>query len=30
VTELLEKMDREYRELQGKFLDQHSDAPRTP
>ena len=30
VTELLEKMDREYRELQGRVLDQYPDAPRTP
>lgn len=29
VTELLEKMDREYRDLQGKYLEQHS-APHTP
>ena len=31
VTELLDKMDHEYRELQGKFLQEHHDAaPHTP
>lgn len=29
VTELLDKMDREYRDLQVKFLEQHN-APHTP
>lgn len=30
VTELLEKMDGEYRALQDKVLEQYKDAPRTP
>ena len=27
VTDLLDKLDREYRQLQSKFLNQHSAAP---